>query len=166
MASNRDDLALILSTADRDDLRQPLYTIAREQGVPVLDLIDAVQQAIDAAGCRGMTETLLALVPEWGAVLLALVNVLACLALPVPASLVMLAAGAFAAAGDLDALPLWIGAMAGPFWAISRDTGSAGALARVLWCVCRAAAAAPPWSAAPWPGWTSAACPRSFCRAG
>jgi membrane protein DedA with SNARE-associated domain len=60
-----------------------------------------------------MTETLLALVPEWGAVLLALANLLACLALPIPASLVMLAAGAFAAAGDLDALPLWIGAMAG-----------------------------------------------------
>lgn len=60
-----------------------------------------------------MTETLLALVPEWGAVLLALANILACLALPVPASLVMLAAGAFAAAGDLDALPLWLGAMAG-----------------------------------------------------
>lgn len=43
----REDLALILSTADRDDLRQPLYTIAREQGVPVLDLIDAVQKAVD-----------------------------------------------------------------------------------------------------------------------
>ncbi|NBE08815.1 DedA family protein [Paragemmobacter ruber] len=60
-----------------------------------------------------MTQTLLALVPEWGAILLALANLLACLALPIPASLVMLAAGAFAAAGDLDALPLWIGAMAG-----------------------------------------------------
>ncbi len=60
-----------------------------------------------------MTETLLALVPEWGAVLLALANFLACLALPIPASLVMLAAGAFAAAGDLNALPLWIGALAG-----------------------------------------------------
>lgn len=60
-----------------------------------------------------MTETLLALVPEWGAVLLAMANFLACLALPIPASLVMLAAGAFAAAGDLNALPLWIGALAG-----------------------------------------------------
>lgn len=60
-----------------------------------------------------MTETLLALVPEWGALLLALANFLACLALPIPASLVMLAAGAFAAAGDLNALPLWIGALAG-----------------------------------------------------
>lgn len=60
-----------------------------------------------------MTETLLGLVPTWGALLVALVNFLACLILPIPASLVMLAAGAFAAAGDLSALPLWIGAMAG-----------------------------------------------------
>lgn len=60
-----------------------------------------------------MTETLLALVPEWGALLVALTNFLACLALPIPASLIMLAAGAFAAAGDLSALPLWIGALAG-----------------------------------------------------
>ncbi|PLL13481.1 DedA family protein [Tabrizicola sp. TH137] len=60
-----------------------------------------------------MTETLLALVPTWGALLIALTNFLACLALPIPASLVMLAAGAFAAAGDLSALPLWLGAMAG-----------------------------------------------------
>lgn len=60
-----------------------------------------------------MTETLLALVPEWGALLIALVNFLACLALPLPASLFMLAAGAFAAAGDLAVLPLWIGAICG-----------------------------------------------------
>jgi membrane-associated protein len=60
-----------------------------------------------------MTETLLALVPQWGALLIALVNFLACLALPLPASLFMLAAGAFAAAGDLAVLPLWIGALAG-----------------------------------------------------
>ncbi len=60
-----------------------------------------------------MTETLLALVPEWGALLIAFTNFLACLALPIPASLVMLAAGAFAAAGDLSAMPIWIGALAG-----------------------------------------------------
>lgn len=60
-----------------------------------------------------MTETLLGLVPEWGAVLVALVNFLACLAIPIPASLVMLAAGAFAAAGDLGVLPLWLAALAG-----------------------------------------------------
>lgn len=60
-----------------------------------------------------MTETLLALVPEWGAVLVAVANLLACMALPIPASLVMLAAGAFVAAGDLNALPLWVGAVVG-----------------------------------------------------
>ncbi|MCZ8153704.1 MAG: DedA family protein [Rhodobacteraceae bacterium] len=60
-----------------------------------------------------MTETLLALVPEWGALLVALTNFLACLALPIPASLIMLAAGAFTAAGDLSALPLWAAALAG-----------------------------------------------------
>jgi len=60
-----------------------------------------------------MTETLLALVPEWGPVLVALANMLACMARPIPASLVMLAAGAFASAGDFDALPLWAAALAG-----------------------------------------------------
>lgn len=60
-----------------------------------------------------MTETLLTLVPEWGALLIAVMNFFACLALPIPASLVMLAAGAFAMAGDLDPLPLWIGALVG-----------------------------------------------------
>ena len=51
-----------------------------------------------------MTETLLALVPQWGALLIALVNFLACLALPLPASLFMLAAGATAAVGATGAL--------------------------------------------------------------
>lgn len=45
---DRDDLKDILDIADRDDLRLPLYTIAREQGAPVTDLIDAVQAAVDA----------------------------------------------------------------------------------------------------------------------
>ena len=67
-----------------------------------------------------MTDALLALVPEWGALLLAVANLLACMALPIPASLFMLAAGAFAAAGDLSALPLWIGALTG---AILGDQG-------------------------------------------
>eukprot|EP01036_Dinobryon_divergens_P044092 gene44092-58805_t len=83
-----------------------------------------------------MTETLLTLVPEWGAILLALANFLACLALPVPASLVMLAAGAFAAAGDLNALPLWIGAIAGLCWAINAAIGSGVALGPASWCGC------------------------------
>lgn len=48
-----------------------------------------------------MTETFFALVSDWGAPALALVTFLSCLALPVPSSLMMLAAGAFVAAGDL-----------------------------------------------------------------
>lgn len=49
-----------------------------------------------------LTETLLALVPTYGAGLLGLITFLACLAVPVPASLAMLTAGAFAATGDLS----------------------------------------------------------------
>lgn len=48
-----------------------------------------------------MTDTLVALVPEYGALLVFLATYLSCLALPVPSSLIMLAGGAFAAAGDL-----------------------------------------------------------------
>lgn len=48
-----------------------------------------------------LTETLLALVPEHGAWLVGVITFASCLALPVPASLAMLAAGAFAATGDL-----------------------------------------------------------------
>lgn len=48
-----------------------------------------------------MTDWLLALVPTYGLWLLASVTFLACLALPVPGSILMLTAGGFAAAGDL-----------------------------------------------------------------
>lgn len=48
-----------------------------------------------------MTETILALVPVYGLALIAVATFLSCLALPIPASLVMLSAGGFAAAGDL-----------------------------------------------------------------
>lgn len=48
-----------------------------------------------------MTETVLALVPSYGLLLLALGAFFSCLALPVPSSLIMLSAGGFAAAGDL-----------------------------------------------------------------
>lgn len=60
-----------------------------------------------------MTETLLRLVPEWGALLVALANFLACMALPIPASLVMLAGGAFAASGDLPFGVIWAAGLAG-----------------------------------------------------
>ncbi len=51
-----------------------------------------------------MTETLLTLVASWGAYAVALSAYLSCLLVPIPTALVMLAGGAFAAAGDLS---LW-----------------------------------------------------------
>jgi hypothetical protein len=45
---DRDDLAALLDTADGDDARQPLYALAREQDVPVIDMIRAVQALIDS----------------------------------------------------------------------------------------------------------------------
>lgn len=64
-----------------------------------------------------MTETILALVPSYGLILVALGTFLSCLALPVPSSLIMLSAGGFAAAGDLVLWQVWaialIGAVAG-----------------------------------------------------
>jgi membrane-associated protein len=49
-----------------------------------------------------MTDWLLALVPTYGPWLLLACTFLACLALPVPASVLMLGAGSFVAAGDLS----------------------------------------------------------------
>ena len=48
-----------------------------------------------------MTDWLLGLIPQYGIYLLAISTFLSCLALPMPASLLMLAAGGFVAAGDL-----------------------------------------------------------------
>ena len=48
-----------------------------------------------------MTDWFLGLVPVYGLWLIALVTFASCLALPMPASVVMLAAGGFAASGDL-----------------------------------------------------------------
>lgn len=56
-----------------------------------------------------MTDALIGLVAVHGAWLLGLITFLSCLALPVPSSLAMLAAGAFVAVGDLSA-PLVLGA--------------------------------------------------------
>ncbi|MDG3042360.1 DedA family protein [Roseicyclus marinus] len=65
-----------------------------------------------------MTETVLALVPTYGLGLIALATFLSCLALPMPASLVMLSAGGFAAAGDLV---LWQAAAAALAGAVLGD---------------------------------------------
>ncbi|MEZ5779430.1 MAG: VTT domain-containing protein [Paracoccaceae bacterium] len=56
-----------------------------------------------------MTDWFLSLVPEYGLWLLAATTFLSCLAVPVPSSMMMLAAGGFAAAGDL-ALPSTVAA--------------------------------------------------------
>ncbi len=60
-----------------------------------------------------MTDWAYGAVPQYGVALLFVITLLSCLALPVPASLVMLAAGAFVAAGDLQALPVLGAALAG-----------------------------------------------------
>jgi membrane protein DedA with SNARE-associated domain len=60
-----------------------------------------------------MTDTLLALVADWGLAAVFLSTFLSCVALPVPASLAMLAGGAFAASGDLPLAGVMAGAWAG-----------------------------------------------------
>ena len=60
-----------------------------------------------------MTETLLSLVVAWGVPLIVVSTFLSCLALPIPASLVMLAGGAFAATGDIVLWQAALGALAG-----------------------------------------------------
>lgn len=83
-----------------------------------------------------MTDWLLSLVPQYGVWLLVASTYLSCLALPIPASLLMLAAGGFAAAGDLSMTAAVAGALAG---AVAGDQtgffagrmGGAGLIARL-----------------------------------
>lgn len=77
-----------------------------------------------------MTDALLALVPQYGAAMVFVITLLSCLALPVPSSLAMLAAGAFAAVGELSLVMVvasaWAGAVSGDqlgYWA-GRKGGS------------------------------------------
>ncbi len=60
-----------------------------------------------------MTDWLLALVPTYGLWLIAITTFCSCLALPFPASVIMLAAGGFAAAGDLVLWQVIAAALAG-----------------------------------------------------
>lgn len=60
-----------------------------------------------------MTETLLQLLPVWGPWLVGLTTLLSCMMMPVPASMVMLAAGAFVGTGDLSLLGTGGAALAG-----------------------------------------------------
>lgn len=68
-----------------------------------------------------MTETVFALVAQYGSVALVVVTFLSCLALPVPASLMMLTGGAFAASGDLSLVTVTLAAYGG---AIAGDQAS------------------------------------------
>lgn len=74
-----------------------------------------------------MTDTFLTLVPDYGTYIVALVVFLACLAVPLPASVLVLTAGSFAAAGDLSILAVSLGVLAAfilgdqvAFWIASR----------------------------------------------
>ncbi|MGO4854994.1 DedA family protein [Phaeovulum sp. W22_SRMD_FR3] len=60
-----------------------------------------------------MTEILLQLLPVWGPWLVGLTTLLSCMMVPVPASMVMLAAGAFIGTGDLDLVTTGGAALAG-----------------------------------------------------
>lgn len=60
-----------------------------------------------------MTDWLLALVPQYGLWLLAATTFLSCLALPFPASILMMTAGGFVAAGDLALWQTFAAAAAG-----------------------------------------------------
>ena len=60
-----------------------------------------------------MTETLLALVPTYGLWLVAAAVTLSCFGLPIPSSILVMAAGGFAAAGDLVYWQLVLAACAG-----------------------------------------------------
>ena len=101
----------------RDGRPLTLDQIAEARGVPVGTVIAEVEAALAAAAGarrrRPMTDWLLAAVPGYGPWLVAAVTFLSCLALPVPASLLMLAAGGFAAAGDLALWQVAGGALAG-----------------------------------------------------
>lgn len=60
-----------------------------------------------------MSDEIFAAIADWGIPLLTLITFLSCLALPVPASLAMLAAGAFTATGDLSLAGAALGAFGG-----------------------------------------------------
>lgn len=62
-----------------------------------------------------MSDWLFQLLADFGVPLLILTTLASCLALPVPSSLMMLAAGAFAASGDLGLAATASGALAGAF---------------------------------------------------
>jgi membrane-associated protein len=88
-----------------------------------------------------MTEWLLGLVPQYGIYLLAACTFASCLALPIPASILMLAAGGFVASGDLNLYGTTGAALAG---AVAGDqtgylAGRKGGSGLIAWMGRRAA---------------------------
>jgi len=81
-----------------------------------------------------MTDTVFTLVANYGSFALFVVTFLSCLAVPVPASLMMLTGGAFAASGDMSlvtaSLAAYIGAVAGDQGGYLVGRSCAGALER------------------------------------
>ncbi|SMX32012.1 DedA family protein [Octadecabacter ascidiaceicola] len=60
-----------------------------------------------------MTDFIVELLVEYGATIVFFVTFLSCLAIPIPSSLLMLASGGFAAAGDLSLMAVGLGAFSG-----------------------------------------------------
>ncbi|MZR13190.1 DedA family protein [Maritimibacter sp. DP07] len=60
-----------------------------------------------------MSALFLELVPAYGVLTLGIATFLSCIAMPIPASLIMLAGGAFAAGGDLDVGPTYAACLLG-----------------------------------------------------
>jgi membrane-associated protein len=84
-----------------------------------------------------MTEWLLGLVPTYGIWLVAVATFLSCLALPIPSSVVMLAAGGFVGSGDLTLWQVVLAALGGAvvgdqlgYLAARRGEGLVGWLSR------------------------------------
>ncbi len=96
-----------------------------------------------------MTDTILSLVATYGTWIVAVCAFLSCLLVPIPTSLVTLSAGAFVAAGDLNAASVWtaawIAAVLGDNtgYLIGR-IGGASVLARLSRMPTRASTDAPP----------------------
>lgn len=77
-----------------------------------------------------MTDTLLLWVSDYGLVVIFAATLLSCLALPIPASLIMMAGGAFAASDDLPLAGVMLAALSGAlagdgfgFWLARRGGG-------------------------------------------
>ncbi len=86
-----------------------------------------------------MTEALLAAIPVYGPWVLFVATFLSCLALPIPSSLIMLAAGAFVASGDLAAGPVVLAALAGAMLGdqVGYGLGRAGGVRFWSWLTAR-----------------------------